>query len=150
MTATDDVARQVADELDRALAGPAGALLGLDLAELLRDRIAARAALIAGQLVQDIDDGLSAETVIDLMGCLWPHGSPEKCGDADWWRTPLGRVCARSLGRDDAESVSHSVAAAMLGISRGSIAQMVPRGTLDRHPDGGVLRASVLQRLGRS
>ncbi len=37
----------------------------------------------------------------------------------------------------------------MLGLVRGSIAQMVSRGTLDRHPGGGVLKSSVLQRLGR-
>lgn len=59
------------------------------------------------------------------------------------------RVCARSLGRDDAEAITHSVAAAMLGVHPGTVAQLVHRGTLDRHPDGGILRASVLQRLAR-
>ena len=32
---------------------------------------------------------------------------------------------------------------------RGTVAQMVHRGTLDRHPDGGVLRSSVMARLAR-
>ena len=37
----------------------------------------------------------------------------------------------------------------MLGVHPGTVAQLVHRGTLDRHPDGGILRASVLQRLAR-
>jgi hypothetical protein len=136
-----DVSRQLEDDLDRALTGPVGALLGLDLAEKIRERITARAPMLAAQLTQDADDRLAGETVIDV----WPSGDP----DPDWWRTPLGRVCARSLGNDDAEAVTHSVAAAMLGVTRGTVAQLVHRGTLDRHPDGGVTRASVLMRIGR-
>lgn len=107
------------------------------------------AHVMAAQLAQDDDDRLSAQTCIDVMCLLWPEAAPEDCGQAVWWRTPLGRLCARSLGRDDAEAVSQSVAAAMLGVTRGTIAQLVHRGTLDRHPDGGVLRASVLQRIDR-
>lgn len=139
----DPVVSQIRDELDRTLTGPVGSLLGLDLSQQLAARILVRAPMLAAQLSQD------AETVIDLMGCLWPHASPEHVGHADWWRTPVGRLCARSLGRDDAEAVTQHVAGAMLGVTRGTIAQMLARGTLDRHPDGGVLRASILQRLGR-
>lgn len=36
-----------------------------------------------------------------------------------------------------------------LGVHPGTVAQWMHRGALDRHPDGGVLRASVLQRLAR-
>lgn len=145
----DDVERQIADELDRALAGPVSSLMGMDLGEMVRRRLGERARMLAGQLSQDTDDRLAAETVIDLMGCLWPHMSPEECGQADWWRTPLGRLCARSLGRDDAEAVTRHVAAAMLGVSPGTVAQLVARGSLDRHPDGGITRASVMARLVR-
>lgn len=144
----DPVVSQIRGELDRALAGPVGSLLGLDLSQQISQRILARAPMLAHQL-QDADDRLAAETVIDLMTALWPHAAPEHVGRADWWQTPLGRLCARSLGRSDSESVTQHVAAAMLGVTRGTIAQMLARGTLDRHPDGGVLRASVLQRLGR-
>jgi len=45
--------------------------------------------------------------------------------------------------------VAHSIAAAMLGVNPKQIGAMVARGYLDRHPDGGVLRASVFQRLAR-
>lgn len=151
MTATiaDQVGGQLADDLDGMLVGPVRCLLGLDLADMVEERIASRAPLLAGQLCQDQDDRLAAEAVIDVMGALWPHGSPEHVGEAGWWQSPLGRMCARSLGRTDSEAVTQHVAASMLGITRGSISVMLTRGTLDRHPDGGVLRASVLQRLGR-
>lgn len=143
------VARQLADELDRAIAAPAGSLLGLDLGELVHDRIASRSTLLAHQLCQDGDDRLAAETVIDVMAALWPSCEPEDAGEAGWWRTPLGRMCARSLGRDDSDSVTYSVAAAMLGVARGTVSTLVSRGTLDRHPDGGITRASVLLRAAR-
>lgn len=112
-------------------------------------QLANAAAAMAANLAQDSDDRLAAQTVIDIMCALWPNSAPEDCGRADWWQTSLGRLCARSLGRSDAEAVTYSVAASMLGISKGAVSTMVGRGTLDKHPDGGVLRASVLQRLGR-
>ena len=127
--------------------------LGLAFADPIAPTAAAQltevARVIVAQLAQEHDDRLAAQTCIDVMAVMWPHAAPEDCGQADWWRTPLGRLCARSLGRDDAESVSHSVAAAMLGVTRSTVSTMVRRGTLDRHPDGGVLRASVLQRIHR-
>lgn len=148
-TVPQQVCDQVTDELDRALASPAGSLLGLDIADQIRRRVKDRAWQVAWQVRQNEDDALAAETVIDLMSALWPNCAPEECGEAAWWRTPLGRVCARSLGRDDSDSVTRSVAAAMLGVHPGTVAQMTHRGTLDRHPDGGVTRASVLLRLAR-
>lgn len=146
---TEAVARQLQDELDRAIAAPAGSLLGLDLGGLLAERIATRAALLADQLCQDEDDRLAAETVIDVMAALWPSCEPEQAGEADWWRTPLGRMCARSLGHTDSDAVTYSVAAAMLGVARGTVSTLASRGTLERHPDGGITRASVLLRAAR-
>lgn len=101
------------------------------------------------QQLRSSDDNELAQTVSDLMNALWPNGSPEQCGQPEWWRTPVGRVCAKSLGIAGAEEVTHSVAAAMLGVTRSTVATLVARGTLDRHPDGGVLRSSVLARLAR-
>ena len=127
--------------LGLAFADPTDSATASQLTSIARTAVA--------QLAQDDDDRLSAQTCIDIMVTLWPHAAPEDCGHADWWRTPLGQLCARSLSRDDAESVSQSVAAAMLGVTRGTVSTLVHRGTLDRHPDGGVLRASVLQRIHR-
>lgn len=146
-----EVARQIRDELaDRAWHLHICGLAFADpLDEIARSQLTSTAAALAGQLCQDTDDRLAGQACIDLMNTLWPHGAPEDVGQADWWQTPLGRACARALGRTDDEAVTHAVAAAMLGVTRGTIAQWVHRGTLDRHPDGGVLRASVLQRLAR-
>jgi hypothetical protein len=80
------------------------------------------------------------------MGLLWAQAQPEACGRADWWTTPLGRLCARWAG--DETAVTQETAAQMLGVTRGTVAQLVARGTLGRH-GGGVSRVSVLQRLAR-
>lgn len=148
---TASAAEQLAEALhERALAL---AVCGLRFADPIEraaaSQIDSTAQGVAAQLAQDADDQLSAQTCIDVMCLLWPEADPEDCGRPEWWRTPLGRLCARSLGRDDDGAVSQSVAAAMLGVTRGTIAQLVHRGTLDRHPDGGVMRASVLRRIDR-
>ncbi|MFE7723285.1 hypothetical protein ACFU44_30115 [Nocardia rhizosphaerihabitans] len=53
-----------------------------------------------------------------------------------WWRTPVVRMVGHPVGRDDAESVSYSVAAAMLGVAAGTVKSMMARERtdLDRHP----------------
>ena len=146
-----DPADQLADAVTALLEGVAA--LGVSdanpLTQPVRGQVRAAAEATVAMLAQDDDDRLAAEACLSVMTVLWPVCAPEDCGQAGWWRTPLGRLCARSLGRVDAESVSRSVAAAMLGVHPGTVAQLVARGTLDRHPDGGVLRASVLQRLSR-
>ena len=142
----DEVAQQLADELGAA-AHRVAVLAGPDEAIEWEQRMADRATSLALEICQVDDDEIAADAVAAIMAALWPHGDPEDVGEADWWRTPLGRVCARSLGRSDAESVTFSVAAAMLGVHKGTVSQLVDRGKLDRHPDGGVLRASVLQRI---
>jgi hypothetical protein len=55
----------------------------------------------------------------------------------------------RSGGTEDAEAVSASVAAAMLMVTRSRVYALLNEGKLDRHPDGGVVRTSVMQRIGR-
>lgn len=136
---------QCRDELGRAV--EALAALGLDTAGSIdADQIDKTAQTITDNLAGD-DAKLAGQTCADLMAALWPHGAPEQLGRPEWWTTPLGHLCARVLGPTDTESISHSVAAAMLDVHRGTVAQLVTRGTLDRHEDGGVSRASVLQRL---
>jgi hypothetical protein len=139
-----EVTDQLADDLDARVVGALEALGWLDLAEIARKRLPDTAALLAAQLAQDEDDRLSAQTVIDLAGVAWDVNP-----DPAWWQTPVGRLVARSVGRDDTEAVTQEVAGAMLGVTRGTVSQLLSRGTLDRHPDGGVARASVLARLVR-
>lgn len=139
----NDVETQLVQELDRVLVDPVRSLLGMDLGDTLFDRVDARVPMIAAQLSQDEDKRLAAETVTDVLTTIWGSSDPAP----EWWRTPVGRLCARSLGTDDSEAVTHSVAAAMLDIQTGSIGSYVARGALERHPDGGVTRASVLLRI---
>lgn len=134
--------QQLADDL-HVIVGGLGALLGLDVEELLDRRVDEMVPMLAGQLTGD-DDRLAAQTVIDLAGAGIIPDDP----DLDWWATPLGRVVACSVGHPSAEVVTRSVAAAMLGVSDGTVSQLVARGALDR-VDGKILAVSVQQRLQR-
>lgn len=140
----DKVAAQLSTELGAA-AWNLGSLVSPNEALDWSRRMTDAAGNMALSICSDNDDE-AAQAVIDVLNVLWPHGAPED-HDPAWWRTPLGQACARSLGHTDAEAVTHSVAAAMLGTSKGSVSGMVAYGSLDRHPDGGVLRASVLMRI---
>lgn len=135
------LAAQLRDELG-CRAHPLAVLAGPDEALDWPARLNARVDGIALALLSP-DDDEAADMAIDVMAALWPRTDPPP----EWWTTPVGRVLARSVGADDTEAVTHSVAAAMLGVTRGTIAQLVHRGKLDRHPDGGVLRASIMQRI---
>lgn len=138
------VAAQLTDELG-ASARALGDVLGMDLLMMMEDRIESACTRLAAELCSE-DDRLAAESVLTVMCARWPDGTEPP---PEWWRTPVGRMVARSVGRDDAESVTRSVAAAILGVAPGTVAQLVHRGTLDRHPDGGITRASVLMRIAR-
>lgn len=142
----DQVAAQLLEELGdpaRAL----GEVLGTDLLLLITGRLETRAWVLADGLCSE-DDRLAAEAVRTVMAVLWPHGRPEDT-DPSWWRTPVGRMVARSVGHDSTDAVTRHVAAAILGVTPGTVAQLTHRGTLDRHPDGGLTRASVLARADR-
>lgn len=133
------VARQIADELEAA-AQPWAAVLGMDMWETMRQRIADRAAMLAAQLTQVDDDRLSAQTVIDLMAVL-DDKRPE------WFATDLGRLVARSAGSPLPDCVSYSVAAAMLGVSRTRVVQLMEAGRIDRCDDGSLSLVSVLAEI---
>lgn len=55
----------------------------------------------------------------------------------------------RRAGHPSAQAVSYSVAGAMLGVTRQGVHDLVTRGKLARHPDGGVTVDSVRARLNR-
>lgn len=146
---------QLEDELTVRLADSAADLLGLDLREALVTRIRERAGLHAANLAHE---GPTAHaTVVDVMHALFGTAAgpvaPEDV-DPGWWRTPLGRACARHLASaasdpddDRAETLTAAATASILGVPRGTVLSWTHRGQLDRHPDGGILRTSVLQRL---
>ncbi|ODU06380.1 MAG: hypothetical protein ABS81_04880 [Pseudonocardia sp. SCN 72-86] len=93
------------------------------------------------------EDEYSARlTAIRLVSTLYPddHGFTPPPG---WWQTPLGQVMVRRVGHPAAEAVSYAVAGAMLGITRQGVHDLVTRGKLDRHDNGGVTTTSVQRRI---
>ena len=102
---------------------------------------------LAGQLTST-DVGTATRATTQLMALRWPDEPPERCGRADWWTTPVGRLCARNLCHDtNEEQVTQTVAAAMLGVTKGTVSSLVGRGYLDRGAHGGVDRGAVLRRI---
>jgi hypothetical protein len=111
----------------------------------VRHRVAARAGDWAHALLGE-DEVLARHTAIRLVITLYSGASGFNPAPG-WWQTPLGRVMVRRVGHPMAESVSYAVAGAMLGITRQGVHDLVVRGKLDRHEDGGVTTASVQRRI---
>lgn len=147
MTVTANVDTQLVDELG-ALGRAFTDILGPDTRQLVEDRLGTACTRLATEMCST-DDQVAARAVLTLMRARWPDTTDPP---PPWWRTPAGRMAARSMGRYDTESVTRRVAAAMLGVHPGTVAQLVHRssGSLDRHPDGGITRASVLARIART
>ncbi|BBH64231.1 hypothetical protein ACTI_09160 [Actinoplanes sp. OR16] len=111
----------------------------------LRTVLRRRAADWAGT-IRDGDQATAVRTIARIIATLYPdeHAfSPP----ADWWRTPFGQAVVRRVGHPYAEAVSYATAGAMLGISRQGVHDLVRRGRLPRHPDGGVPVTAVRDRL---
>ncbi|OJF10912.1 hypothetical protein BG844_29455 [Couchioplanes caeruleus subsp. caeruleus] len=140
---------QIVRLLDVRLLDPLEILLeGDDAVAALRELIRLRAAAWA-DLMRGPDDGVAAGAVIRLVAMLYP-GDRAFDPPLEWWRTPLGRVVALRVGHPGAESVTLATAGAMLGITRQGVHDLVRRGKLPRHPDGGVPSAAVRDRLRRA
>jgi hypothetical protein len=110
----------------------------------LRARAEQAAAAFAARLL-GADDQDAAWAAATLIGALYPSDTAFN-PPPDWWRTPLGRAVLRRMGHPSAETVPYAVAGAMLGITRQGVHDLVVRGKLSRHPDGGVTVASVRER----
>jgi hypothetical protein len=115
------------------LLGPSEAMREVEL------RVDSYASMWASYLLGD-DDKLAAQTVIDLVNVLFPD---DREPPRQWWRTPLGRAVARSVGHPNAETVSYSVAGAILRCTKQMVAKHVVAGRLERGPGGGVTAESV-------
>jgi hypothetical protein len=111
----------------------------------VRSRVVEQAGTWAHQLLGE-DETLCQRTVIRLVITLFPGDEPFD-PPPDWWRTPLGRVMARRVGHPGAKAVPYSVAGAMLGITRQGVHDLVARGKLQRHENGGVATASIRDRI---
>ncbi len=142
----DDLVEQIVRLLDIRLLDPLELLLdGDDVVAALRSLVRIRAGRWAAEML-DGDDVAAVGRAARLISTLYP-GDRAFDPPADWWRTPLGQTMARRVGHPAAESVSYATAGAMLGISRQGVHDLVRRGRLPRHPDGGVPSAAVRDRL---
>ncbi|ASR39396.1 hypothetical protein BAY61_17675 [Prauserella marina] len=144
------IARQLTEDAATALLDPLDTLLGREgpSAEVtaLRNRLSADAEMWAAQ-VTGADERLAEDTMSRIVSALYLHGT-DFDPPAAWWASPFGRLVARRFGHPTATAVPLTVAAAMLGITRQGVHDLVNRGKLHREPGGhGVLVSSVRQRL---
>jgi hypothetical protein len=140
------LAEHLAELVSRRLVDPLEILLG-GIGDLHAE-VAARSRTWAAELLGD-DDRLAASTAIRMVAALYPGDTPFD-PPSRWWRTPLGQVVIRRAGHPSAQAVSYPVAGAMLGMTRQGVHDLVIRGKLARHPDGGVTVDSVRARLNRA
>ncbi|MEU7479648.1 hypothetical protein AB0A63_26910 [Lentzea sp. NPDC042327] len=113
--------------------------------DALHDQVHADANTWAEQLLGGRDEQ-ARHLAIRLMTVLYPGDTPFDPPEG-WWATPLGRVVARRAGHPSRQHVSFGVAGAMLGITRQGVHDLVSRGKLQRHADGGVTVESIQVRL---
>ncbi|GIE93488.1 hypothetical protein [Paractinoplanes rishiriensis] len=137
---------QIVRLLDVRLLDPLEVLLeGDETVDAVRVLLRTRAKRWADTLLNG-DDPAATMTAARLIANLYP-GDRAFDPPADWWATPLGQAVAVRAGHPWAESVSYATAGAMLGITRQGVHDLVRRGRLPRHPDGGVPSAAIRDRL---
>ncbi|GAA2873544.1 hypothetical protein GCM10010517_34090 [Streptosporangium fragile] len=141
-----ELARELTRLIETRIVDPLEILLdpGDDVGDV-RERLRVQAEVWAAQLLGP-DDRLAVMTSARLIAALFPGDGPFDPPD-EWWRTAFGRAVARRAGHPGAEAVSFATAAAMLGITRQGVHDLVKRAKLDRHPGGGVTTASIRARL---
>jgi len=137
---------QIVRLMDVRLLDPLEVLLeGDDAVEALRRLVRLRARRWAGTLRGD-DDTAAVLAAARLIATLYPGDRPFD-PPVEWWATPLGQAVALRVGHPSAHTVSYATAGAMLGITRQGVHDLVRRGRLPRHPDGGVPSSAVRDRL---
>jgi hypothetical protein len=135
------LAQQLMAAMGNRLLDPLEILLD-DPVEELRGRCERAAESWAARLLGP-DAGYA---IASIIGALYPSDSAFD-PPADWWQTPLGRVVLLRAGFPGREAVSYAVAGAMLGVTRQGVHDLVTRGKLARHPDGGVTVTSIRERI---
>ncbi|GAB1642395.1 hypothetical protein [Krasilnikovia sp. MM14-A1259] len=146
MLTRGELVEQIVQLLDVRLLDPLDILLeGDDAVAALRRIVRIRAARWADTM-RGADEDAAVRAAARLVATLYP-GDRAFDPPLDWWRTPLGQTVARQAGHPAAERVSYATAGAMLGISRQGVHDLIKRGRLPRHPDGGVPAVAVRDRL---
>ena len=151
MTTTDDPVEPVTElvrALETRILDPLEILLASgELLAPIRARLSVEAEVWAAQLL-GADRDRATHAASRLIAALFPGDAPFD-PPASWWSTALGRAVARTAGHPAAAAVPFATAAAMLGITRQGVHDLVKRGKLDRDPDGGVTTSSIRDRLNR-
>ncbi|WP_436527115.1 hypothetical protein [Actinoplanes sp. HUAS TT8] len=143
---TSPLAEQIVRLVDARLADPLEILLEGDRSvDEVRRRLHRR-ALDWAFVISYGPEPEAVGTIARLIATLYPDDHAF-APPPEWWQTPLGQVVARRVGHPFVTSVSLATAGAMLGISRQGVHDLVRRGKLPRHPDGGVLVSAVRERL---
>lgn len=142
-TAHEELARDLNRLVEARVLGPVDVLFGLD--KDLRRR-AFESVLVWTEELLGPDDDAARTTALRLVGTLFPADAPFN-PPTEWWSTPFGRAVLLRAGHPNAEAVSFTVAAAMLGISRQGVHDLAKRGKVQPHPEGGVTVESVQTRL---
>jgi hypothetical protein len=145
----DDLAEQLLRLIDTRLLDPLEILLQDDREVIeLRERFRLRTAEWA-DTIRNGSNSAAVHTIARLMATLYPDHHAF-APPMDWWRAPLGQAVVRLVGHPYAHSVSYATAGAMLGISRQGVHDLVRRGRLPRHEDGGVPVTAIRERLLRT
>ncbi|GIF10330.1 hypothetical protein [Actinoplanes teichomyceticus] len=146
MTKSDALAEQIIRLLETRLIDPLEILLDGDAGVgQVRERLHRRALDWATVIVHGSRPE-AVHTIARLIATL--HTDAHAFAPpVEWWRTPLGQAVVRRIGHPFAQSVSYATAGAMLGITRQGVHDLIRRGRLPRHPDGGVPVSAVQQRL---
>jgi hypothetical protein len=139
----DALVEQLVAVVRQRLLDPLEILLGIDQPS---DRVRTAAEDWATQLLGE-DQTTAVMCAARLIGALYPGDQFEP--PVGWWGTPFGRVVALRAGYPGVDHVSFSVAGAMLGVTRQGVHDLVTRGKLARHVDGGVTTESVSDRMRR-
>lgn len=139
------LAEDLAGLVTARLLDPLEILLGDGSAvEALRGRVRIDAETWAAQLLGR-DQRWAAATAARLLAALYPGDEPFD-PPPQWWATPFGQAVLHRIGHPWRERVSYAGAGAMLGITRQGVHDLLTRGKLRPHPDGGVTTASVRER----
>lgn len=141
-----ELADQLVRLIDVRLVDPLEMLLdGHEAMRSTRTAIGGRAGIWAYRLLQGTD-AEAAGLIARFVAALY-RGDRGFDPPSGWWGTPLGRVVVWRVGHPGADAVSYATAGAMLGITRQGVHDLVQRGKLSRHPDGGVAPDSVRARF---
>lgn len=129
----------------------------LDPLEILLAPSAADARRLDARLNEAVDDWVASllgdntaeavATASRLLAALFGDVDEQSMPRA-WWPTPFGRVVAHRMGYPGRTELTRAEAAALLGITRQGVHDLVGRGKLDRTTAGGVTNESVRARLG--